>query len=58
MNVPGRLFGSHFVPSMLTSFRISFSSSTGSNAGKAMRVAEVSIRLQFRSGRKSRRRPS
>ena len=53
-NVPGRDFGSHFSPSTLTSLVISFSSSVGSKAGRQMRRAELSMRLQLSVGRNRR----
>ena len=56
--MPGRDLGSHFAASTRTRALIRFSNSAGGKAGREMRVAEVSIRAQFREGRKSRRRPS
>jgi hypothetical protein len=39
---PGRDLGSHFSPSTATRAIINFSNSSGSNAGRAIRVAEIS----------------
>lgn len=40
--VPGRDFGNHFSPSTAANAIINFSTSSGSKAGKAIRVAEMS----------------